>query len=61
MPASPVSDMENSVAKKMNGEDETSSSDTSEDASEYPGIEVEIKVCASSWDELRKRLPLLFK
>lgn len=43
-------DMEAAVAEKAYGGGE----------SESP-IEVEIKVCASSWDELRKRLPLLFK
>lgn len=46
----PEQDMEETVAKKAYGNGE----------SESP-IEVEIKVCADSWDELRKRLPLLFK
>ena len=50
MAAAPEQDMEQAVAAKMNGGGE----------SESP-IEVEIKVCADSWDELRKRLPLLFK
>jgi hypothetical protein len=40
-------EMENAVAEKAYGK-------------ESP-IEVEIKVCADSWEELRKRLPLLFK
>jgi len=44
-------DMEAAVAEKAYG---------GGGESESP-IEVEIKVCASSWDELRKRLPLLFK
>jgi len=62
MPANVAKSMEQSVAKKMmGGENENDAGDTAEDASEYPGIEVEIKMCASSWDELRKRLPLLFK
>lgn len=42
-------EMEGAVAEKAYG-----------NSKEYP-IEVEIKVCADSWDELRKRLPLLFK
>jgi|DEB19_MinimDraft_3_1074340.scaffolds.fasta_scaffold463759_1 hypothetical protein len=57
-----TSNMEQNVASKMmNGDYETSAEDVAADAGEYPGIEIEIKVCGSTWDELRKKLPLLFK
>ena len=45
-------EMEQAVAAKMSGEGES--------GYESP-IEVEIKVCADSWEQLRQRLPALFK
>lgn len=48
--------MEKAVAKKMNGESENES----EYESKYP-IEVEIKICATDYADLKRRLPLLFK
>lgn len=48
--------MEKAVAKKMNGESE----DEDEYGSKYP-IEVEIKICATDYADLKRRLPLLFK
>ena len=49
---SPVEqEMEQAVATKVNG---------GESDYESP-IEVEIKVCADSWEQLRQRLPALFK
>lgn len=47
--STPEQEMEQEVAAKMAGGE-----------SESP-IEVEIKVCGQTWDELRKRLPALFK
>jgi D-aminopeptidase len=52
MPGSyPEKNMEEAVAKKMSGD---------ESKSEYP-IEVEIKICATDYADLKRRLPLLFK
>lgn len=48
----PEKDMEQAVASKMNGGGESES--------EYP-IEVEIKICAQDYADLKRRLPLLFK